>query len=89
LDLKNCVNIKKDLLWIRYEGRKNVIPGLVYKYTISIERPANGLTISPIIIGTQGITFTPNSVTFADYSKANLTIDVSVKTSVSQGTYLI
>jgi len=85
----NCVNIKKDLLWIRYEGAKNVIPGLVYTYTISIERPANGLTIAPIIVGTLGITFSPSKVTFADYSKANLTIDVSVKTSVPQGTYLI
>ena len=49
-------------------GDSIVIPGLVYTYTIVIEKPADELTVTPVISGTTAISFSPASVTFEDYS---------------------
>lgn len=51
LDITNCIDIKKNKLYIYQSGVSNVGPGLVYPYTVSLERPATGLKITPSVVG--------------------------------------
>ena len=89
LDLNNCIGINADLLSIHNEGPSSVTPGLVYTYTFSLERPADGLIIAPIVTETHNIIFDPPHLHFQNYSQSNLTIEMSVKSSVPDGNYLI
>jgi len=59
LDYQNCVEISKSRYYIEVFGENFAIPGLVYTYTIEIEKPADGLTVTPFIRDTTQISFSP------------------------------
>ena len=51
LDISNCIDITKQKLYIYQTGTNNVAPGLVYTYSVSLERPGDGIKITPTVTG--------------------------------------
>lgn len=66
-----------------------MLPGLVYEYSVTLARPANGLKITPSVIGQSSITFEPAFGTYIDYTKDPLKFNLNCGTSTPAGDYYI
>lgn len=88
LNLKNCVDFKKDLFKTEVTGPSVLQQGVSYQFTISLERRADNLTFTPRTAD-KGLVFEPLQIVFLDYNDFNLTFLISVRPTAQEGNHTI
>ncbi|KAL4505422.1 hypothetical protein ABPG72_002484 [Tetrahymena utriculariae] len=88
IDDKNCISFVRNYFNIDVSGPLVVNPGLSYKYTITLEKPADSLVIIPNS-PTGSILFDPQVIDMSNFISSQATFTIKYRSDLLPSNYVI
>ncbi|EAR88802.2 hypothetical protein TTHERM_00262980 (macronuclear) [Tetrahymena thermophila SB210] len=88
IDDKNCISFVKNYFSIDISGPLVVNPGLSYKYTITLEKPADSLLIIPNS-PTGSILFDPQVIDMSNFVSSQATFTIKYRSDLLPSNYVV